>query len=273
MLGSCRMSRSVRVAAGCLVSSWSLWFSWCDCVFRALPVTGGSWWKVEILAARSKNEVKLFLVQKHYFQIMTTVGPCNSALIQFLSSPCSSLGVEEGWKLNLSFRRCWSGWKMKKFRGGEKHWKNKATEQKNPNQNKFPNHKTTLQDMKHIPISGRQELWTTQNSACVWNTKMQILTARQYRAAQQRKRILGKEFLFLSDLRCLRMGGFLCFDLKTCTQANTAHPVENPWGPSAFSTWDVWQVVDTVGSWWFVLLLTEVELHNYWYFSACQSVF
>lgn len=41
------------------------------------------------------------------------------------------------------------------------------------------------------------------------------------------------------------MGGFLCFDLKTCTQANTAHPVEDPWRLFAFSTWDVWQVVDT----------------------------
>lgn len=41
------------------------------------------------------------------------------------------------------------------------------------------------------------------------------------------------------------MGGFLCFDLKTCTHANTTHPVENPWRLFVFSTWDVWQVVDT----------------------------
>lgn len=32
----------------------------------------------------------------------------------------------------------------------------------------------------------------------------------------------------LHDLRCLRLGGFLCFDLKACIQANMAHPVENP---------------------------------------------
>lgn len=131
---------SVTVAAGCLVFSWSLWFGWYGCVFRLLPVTGGSWWKVEVLVARSKNEVKSFLVQKHYFEIMTTAGSLELSSVagsillqsQFLSSPWSSLGVEIGWKLNLCFRRYGSGWKMKTFGRGKNTKKTKQLNKKIP---------------------------------------------------------------------------------------------------------------------------------------------
>lgn len=75
---------------------------------------------------------------------------------------------------------------MKTFGGGKNTKKTKQLNKKNPNQKKFPNPKTTLQNVKHISISGSQGLWTTQDSACTWNTKMQILTAMQSSSAEKK---------------------------------------------------------------------------------------
>lgn len=50
--------------------------------------------------------------------------------------------------------------------GGQNTEKTKQLNKKIPTR-KFPNHKTTLQDMKHIPSSERQGLWTTYDSACI----------------------------------------------------------------------------------------------------------